>query len=302
MTRDADASRRTAGVIAALCAVSIWAGWLPVTRLGVVTNLTPGDVAALRFGTSGLVLLPLLLLHLKELPWRRVVPLVFAATGAGVPYFAVFATGLRLANSGQGAVLGPGASGLFTVLIARVVLGERLRRRQVLGLAITAAGIAVVVLHDLAGGGARITGFLLVLLASLAWAGFTIASRALRLRPVLITAFIAVSNALLYLPVYVATGGLERLHAVPARSILLQVVYQGVLTGVVALIAFTFAVSRLGAAGAASFTPLSPVLIALFGWLILGDTIDAATAAGLAAVAAGVLVANRGAAGPTATR
>lgn len=302
MTPDAAASRRTAGVIAALCAVSIWAGWLPVTRLGVVTNLSPGDVAALRFGTSGLVLLPMLLLHLQELPWRRVVPLAFAAIGAGVPYFVVFATGLRLANSGQGAVLGPGASGLFTVLIARLVLGERLRREQVLGLAITAAGIATVVLHDLAGGGTRLTGFLLVLLASSSWAGFTIASRALRLRPVLITAFIAVSNALVYLPAYLATGGLGRLRAVPAHSLLLQVVYQGVLTGVVALLAFTFAVSRLGAAGAASFSPLSPVLIALFGWLILGDTVDGATGAGLAAVAAGVLVANRGAARTTATR
>ena len=300
MNREIDPARRNAGVAAALGAVAIWAGWLPVTRLGVVTHLTPGDVAALRYGTSGLVLLPVLLLYLKELPWRRVVPLSFVAIGAGVPYFTVFATGLRLANSGQGAVLGPGASGLFTVLIARALLGERLRRSQAYGLAITATGIAIVVLHDLAGGGSRIAGFALVLVASLAWAGFTIASRVLRLRPVLIAAYISVSNALLYLPVYVATGGFERLRIVPTRDLLLQVVYQGVLTGVVALIAFTFAVSRLGAAGAASFTPLSPVLIALFGWLIVGDTVDAATAIGLAAVAAGVLVANRGGGGSSA--
>jgi drug/metabolite transporter (DMT)-like permease len=300
MTRDVDPARRTAGVAAALGAVAIWAGWLPVTRLGVVTHLTPGDVAALRYGTSGLVLLPMLVIHRSELPWRRVVPLAFVAIGAGVPYFMLFATGLRLANSGQGAVLGPGASGLFTVLIARALLGERLRRMQAVGLAITAAGIAIVVLHDLAGGGSRITGFALVLVASLSWAGFTVGSRVLRLRPVLIAAFISVTNALLYLPVYVATGGLERLRVVPTRDLLLQVVYQGVLTGVVALIAFTFAVARLGAAGAASFTPLSPVLIALFGWLILGDTVDAATTAGLAAVAAGVLVANRGVGRPTA--
>ncbi|MEI8259674.1 MAG: DMT family transporter [Deltaproteobacteria bacterium] len=302
MNSELDPARRTAGVIAALCAVLIWAGWLPITRLGVVTGLTPGDVAALRYGTSGLVLLPLLLMHLKDLPWRRLAPLAIAAIGAGVPYFIVFATGLRLANSGQGAVLGPGASGLFTVLIARGVLGERLRRAQWAGLAITAAGIALVVLHDVAGGGARIGGFLMVLVASLAWAGFTIASRSLRLKPVLLAGFIAVANALLYLPFYVASGGLERLRAVSPHDIALQVLYQGVLTGVVALTAFAFAVARLGAAGAASFTPLSPVLIALFGWLLLGDTVDAATAAGLAAVAAGVLVANRGVRRATAPR
>ena len=106
MTRDVDPARRTAGVVAALGAVSIWAGWLPVTRLGVVTHLTPGDVAALRFGTSGLVLLPMLLLYLKEVPWRRVVPLAFAATGAGVPYFAVF----WLCTLSYGVVMGHSSS------------------------------------------------------------------------------------------------------------------------------------------------------------------------------------------------
>jgi hypothetical protein len=55
-----DSSRRAAGVAAALLPVGIWAGWVPVTRLGVVTRLARGDIAALRFGTAGLVLLPLL--------------------------------------------------------------------------------------------------------------------------------------------------------------------------------------------------------------------------------------------------
>ncbi len=294
MTALTDSRARLAGVAAAVFAVTIWAGWIPVTRLGVITRLTPVDVAALRYGTSGLLLLPVLLARWREVPWQRVGLLAAMIVGAGVPYFLVFATGLRMANSGQGGVLGPGASGVFTVLIAALLLGERPGRMQFLGVSITAAGVALVVLHELYAGGARAAGFALILCASLGWASFTVASRVLRLRPVVTTAVIAVVNGALYLPFYLASGNPLRLAAVPAHDIVLQVVYQGVLTGIIALIAFTFAVGRLGAAGAASFTPLSPVLVAVSGWLILGDTVDAATAAGLAAVGLGVFVANRG--------
>ncbi|MCX7057408.1 MAG: DMT family transporter [Proteobacteria bacterium] len=302
MSASTQSHGRLAGVAAALFAVTIWAGWIPVTRLGVVTRLTPGDVAALRYGTSGLLLLPLLLIRAREVPWRRVFVLAAMILGAGVPYFFVFATGLRMANSGQGGVLGPGAAGVFTVLIAALLLGERPSRVQVAGISITVAGIALVVLRELYAGGARAGGFLLILCAALAWASFSVAARTLRLRPVVTTAVISVVNAALYLPLYFATGGLQRLALVPVHDIALQVIYQGVLTGILALVAFTFAIERLGAAGAASFTPLSPVLVAFTGWLILGDTIDATTATGLAAVSIGVLVANRGYAWFTARR
>ncbi|HUO95972.1 MAG TPA: DMT family transporter [Steroidobacteraceae bacterium] len=289
----AEASRRAAGVGAALTAVAIWAGWIPVTRLGVVTRLSPADIAALRYGTSALLLAPLVLLYRRELPWRRPVPLVALIVGAGVPYFLLFAYGLRLANSGQGGVLGPGATSVFAVVLARLVLGERPRPRRLAGLAITAAGIALVVLHDLARGGARVGGFALILTASVCWAAYTVASRMLMLRPVLNAALVAVANGVVFVPFYVLLGGGQHLAAVPAADLLLQVGYQGFLTAIVALVAFAFAIHRLGAAAAASFTPLAPVLVALFGWLLLGDRLDLATAAGLLAVAAGVVVANR---------
>jgi drug/metabolite transporter (DMT)-like permease len=283
---------RAAGVAAALLAVAIWAGWIPVTRFGVITRLAPADVAALRFGTAALVLAPLLALHFREVPWRRPWPLLAMLVGAGVPYFLLFAHGLRLANSGQGGVLGPGATSAFAALLAWLALGERPRRRRLAGLAITAAGVATVVLHDVLGGGARLAGFALILAASLGWAAYTVASRALMLRPVVNAATVAVANGLAFVPAYLVLGGAARLAGMPIADLALQAFYQGILAAVVALIAFAFAIRRLGAAAAASYSPLSPVLVALFGWLLLGDAVDAATAAGLAAVAVGVVVAN----------
>jgi drug/metabolite transporter (DMT)-like permease len=282
--------RKTAGVLAALVAVTIWAGWIPVTRLGVVTHLDPSDVAALRYGTVGLLLLPFLWAHRKAVPWQRPGLLLLVAVGAGVPYFAVFGMGLRLANSGQAAVFGPGASSLFTLLIARVWLSEPLGPSRWIGALCTLTGFVLVAGHDWVGGGARLTGFALILAASSAWAVFTVASRRLALPPFVTAAWIGVSNAVIYLQFYCASGGPARVANAPWTAVALQVVYQGVLTGTIAMIAFSYAVARLGASAAAGFTPLAPVLAGVIGWWLLGDPVDIATGFGLAAVAAGVVI------------
>jgi drug/metabolite transporter (DMT)-like permease len=284
---------RSAGVAAALFAVSVWAAWIPITRLGVHSALSAWDVAALRFGVAGLALAPVLLRRWREVPWRRVGPIAGVVIGAGVPYVLFFGSGLKIANSGQGAVLGPGANSALVVLLSAFVLRERPSRVRAIGLGITLAGVALVILHDLALGGIRLGGFALVLLASSMWATYTVASRVLHLDPVVNAALVCVTNAALYLPFWAASGGLAHVAAAPAGDVWLQAIYQGLVTSVLALIAYAYAVHRLGPSIAASFTPLSPVMAAVIGWLLLHDTVDAATALGLAMVAAGVVVATR---------
>jgi drug/metabolite transporter (DMT)-like permease len=279
------------GLVAALVAIAIWAGWIPVLRLGVTGHVRPEDVAAVRYGIAGILLAPVLVLHFREVPWRRPWLLLVLMAGAGVPYQFLFGTGVKVASSGQAAVLGPGVVSALTALAAVLVLGERLKRAQLAGLAVTLAGVAVVLLHGAAR--AQLPGLLMIVAASALWALYTTASRALALRPLLNAALVACGNALLYLPAFVANGGAAHLAAIPPAELWLQSIYQGVLAAVVALVAFVIAVERLGATAASSFTPLTPVLATLIGWLLLGDRVDAATALGLAAVAAGVLIANR---------
>jgi hypothetical protein len=84
---------RIGGFMAALAAVSVWAGWIPPTRLGVVTRLAPRDVAALRVGASGLILAPLLMQRYREVPCRRWPTLLMLVAGAGMQYRILFTHG-----------------------------------------------------------------------------------------------------------------------------------------------------------------------------------------------------------------
>ena len=142
-------SRRRWGTAAILFAVTVYAGWVPITRLGVLSHLTPADVAALRYAMAGFLSLPVLLLRWRDVPWHRPWPLLAIIVGAGVPYFLFFAYGMRLATSGQGAVLGPGAVSPIAVAIVWVFLRERPTQTQLIGLTLTVGGVIAVLSNDM---------------------------------------------------------------------------------------------------------------------------------------------------------
>src|SRR5688572_12750213 len=89
MTDFAVPARATAeyirGALYGLAAVSIWSGWIVAARLGLKTSLTPWDIAALRFGVAGLLLLPYVMRRgfaLERLGWIGLAAIV---PGGGAP-------------------------------------------------------------------------------------------------------------------------------------------------------------------------------------------------------------------------
>ena len=83
------------GALYGLSAVSIWAAFIVVSRLGVRTSLTPWDVAAIRFGVAGVLLLPYLMkkgLALDRLGW---IGLAAISVGCGAPMVLLVNAGLR---------------------------------------------------------------------------------------------------------------------------------------------------------------------------------------------------------------
>jgi drug/metabolite transporter (DMT)-like permease len=86
------------GALFGLCAVSIWAAFIVVSRLGIRTSLTPWDVAAIRFGVAGLLLLPYLMkkgLALNRLGWLG---LAAISVGCGAPMVLLVNAGLLFAQ------------------------------------------------------------------------------------------------------------------------------------------------------------------------------------------------------------
>jgi drug/metabolite transporter (DMT)-like permease len=219
--------------VCAIAAVSIWAGWMVVARLGVTTSLTALDVTAIRFGVAGLILLPVLLrrgLALDRLGWLGFAAL---AVGGGAPTVLLASFGVWFARAADGGALFPGAVPLFVSLFAAVILRESFPPARRIGLALILMGVlALVGVAGLSEGGFRSVGHLLFLGAAFLWAGYTIAMRRARLDGLHAAAIGAVMSLAVYLPIYAVRTGTALLSA-PWHDIAVQAVVQGVLTVVV---------------------------------------------------------------------
>jgi len=282
------------GAVFGVAAVSIWAGWMAVTRIGVTTTLNAWDIAALRFGLAGLVLLPVVWrkgMALNTLGWPRLILLV---SGAGAPYALVAAQGLRFASAADAGALIPGVMPLFVALLAAALLAERFSAQRKAGLVLIFLGIVCIAGASLlAGDLARTGGHVLFLGAALLWACFTVVMRWAKLAPLHATALVSVGSLISYVPVYLLVAGKHIVDA-PIADIALQVLYQGLLATVVSLTLFGRAVAILGASSGAAFGALVPAIAALLAIPMLGEFPSLADWIGIAAISFGVYLASGG--------
>ena len=259
------------GALYGLAAVCIWAAFIVVSRLGVRTSLTPWDVAAIRFATAGVLLLPYLLrkgLALDRLGWIGVAAI---AIGCGAPMVLLVNAGLLFAPAAHGGALFPGVMPLMVALLAAIVLKEAFTPQKNVGLALIVLGALTIVWATGGTLGTRQNiGHVLFLGAGLAWAGYTVAMRRARLDGLHAAAIAAVASLAVYLPIYLALSRGSLLQA-PLADVALQAIVQGVLTAIVALMLYGRMVAILGATAGAAFVALTPATTALLGIPVLGE-------------------------------
>jgi drug/metabolite transporter (DMT)-like permease len=279
------------GAAFGLAAASIWAGWSPITRLGVTTQLNAWDVAILRFGIAGILLLPLVLqrgLALNRIGWRGLSLMII---GGGVPYVLLAAAGLGIAPAHDQTALNPGTVPLFVALIA---VGERLTATRKLGLTLIAVGALVIVgWYAVSWNTSRTLGHTLGLAAAFLWACFTVIMSKGKLDPLHAAALVATGSLLIYLPVYLAMFG-TRLTLLPTTDLAVQTIYQGILVTIVSLVFYSRAIDILGMSGGAAFGALVPALSGLFAIPLLREWPNPTDWSGMLLVSVGVYLASGG--------
>jgi drug/metabolite transporter (DMT)-like permease len=269
-----------------------------MTRLAVTTGLPASDIAALRFGVAGLVLLPVVArrgLARDRLGWFGIAAII---AGLGTPYVLVAAAGLRFAPASDQGVLDPGCMPLFVAVIAASVLGEKFSTARKSGLALILIGAVVIVGWHAASSGAawrgsRSFGDAFFLAASFLTAGGTVVMRQAKLAPLHAAALVSTGSLVVYLPIYLALPG-SRLAQVPIGELALQAMFQGVLVTIVALVLYGRAVVALGASRGAAFGALVPALSALFAIPLLGEWPSRTDWTGIVLISAGVYLASGG--------
>lgn len=286
---------RPGGVGAGLIAVCLW-GLAPVATRSLVSELAPLPLLTLRQLLAAGVLLPWAVPALRRIDARDLPRLTAAGLLGMVGYNLPVTVGLQwLPASSAGLLLA--TEPVWVLVIGLVFLAERAGLRVVLGTGVALAGVAVIAGPSALspGSGTRAAaGAALVLLATLAFGGYTVVLRPLseKYGPVSATAASSVAGALPYLAL-VGTIWPPRLSR-PAWGEMLFLALGSTVAG---MLLWNRAVVRGGSTRISRLLYLEPVVSVLGAMVFLGERATAAVLAGGVLVIAGVLVTGDSATG-----
>jgi len=267
---------------------AIWGASFLFMRIGAA-DFGPFALVEVRLGLGALVLLPFLWRERARfnaaLCWRLA---GIGAINSAIP-FSLFVWGSERAPAGIGAICNALAV-LFTVLVAVAFYGERIARRQGIGLLCGFVGVVV-----LASGKTSGVGLWPAVLAGTAASvcygfGVNFIRRYLAGLPASAVAGATLLGAtLLVAPLAIATWPS---HALQPRS-WLSAVLLGVLCTGIAFVLYYRLINRIGGARAATVTYPIPLFAVLWAWLVLSEPITPSMAASAALILGGVALSQQ---------
>jgi drug/metabolite transporter (DMT)-like permease len=279
---------------AALLGVLIAASYPAVSRVAVQGSLTPQDLLVLRFGVSGLLLLPFLIRQAPRAPrtlWRAS-PLLALLQGWGPAACVLF--GLQFTTAVHASALFQGSLSVWVALLGFALFGLRPGRTRLLGIGVITLGTAALVAEpaSASSGPREWLGDSLLLCAPLLASGYLLYVQRTRLSPLLGVALVAVVSAALVLP-WALWNGHSTLAQASLAEILWQVFFQGVLIGCVGMLCLHHAVLGLGGQAVGAVLALVPVLGLVFSVVVARESITLIEGASAAAISVGVWLATR---------
>lgn len=190
-------------------------------------------------------------------------------------YQLLFLVGIAYTTSGNTALI-IATVPMWTALLSRLFLGERLQRLAWWGLVIALIGTAIVALQkgDVAAGSEHLLGNVVVLGSALLWAGGTVYSRPLltQISPMQLSA----AAAVIALPFHLlfAAGKYEAsLPALRDVNLWLIILYSGILSSGLALPMWNYGVRHAGPSHAAIIQNLVPLFAIIAAWLARGEAV-----------------------------
>lgn len=256
-------------------------------------DVSPAVVVFTRTALAALALLPIAL-HMKAFAGLRdrlgaVALLTLLQVAAP---FALIATGEQAISSSLAGIL-VAAAPIFTVLLAmRLEPGDRVRGVGLVGVALGIAGVVVLLGVDTRGGTAALVGGGLVVLAGLGYAlgSFHLRRNLREVAPIGLVSATMGLTALVSLP-FAALSAPEQM---PGAAALGSLAALGILGSGIAFVLFFTLIAEVGASRASLVGYIAPGFAVIYGVVLLGEPVSAATFAGLALILGGSWLAADG--------
>lgn len=282
---------RRAWIAFATCSV-LWGIPYFLIKVAVEDN-SPAFVAWSRIALGAAVLLPIAwkVGAFRGLRGRWRVVLLFAVVEISIP-FTLIPVGERFISSSLAAILIAAVPLTIAMMAARLDPSERPTGARLVGLFIGLAGVVALVGIDVAGRPRELLGALCMVVATVGYAAgpMIIRTKLADLHPMgPVAASLGIAAVLL-----APAGIVSAPSHMPETKVIVSLVVLGVACTAIALATMFFLVAEAGPSRASIITYVNPVIAVTLGVAFLGESLGAASVAGLLLILAGSYLATGG--------
>lgn len=279
-------------------AASFWGGNFNVARAFNV-EIPPMGLSFWRWAVAGLILLPFVWQPMRA-QWpafKQHFPLVLALGLLGVSGFNTLVyLGLQTTTATNGVLL-QSVNPIFIIALSSLLLGEFASQRQWLGILISLLGVLVILIQGQLKQLVQLdfhTGDLIILVAVLDWAFYTVLLRKLpnELKGLPILGYTVAIGILGILPLYLYEM-IMTTRSMPLNWISISsVLYVAIFPSVLSYLFWNHGTQRIGANRAGQFAHVVPISGILIAVVLLGEKLHLYHLLGIVLVAAGIILAN----------
>ncbi len=274
-----------------MLATLLWSGNYVAGRF-LSNQIPPLTLNAVRWVISSIILLVMVRLSGRRVPWSQWHHLLILGFLGMFAFSSLTYIGLKTVSAAQAGII----SGTMPVLImvsSVIILRDRPQRLAWLGVGLSVIGVSFIVGNrgqthtPLSGGDLELIG------AAMAWSLYTVLAKkwGQSMDALTLTAGAALIGALFSVTASIWTWHPHAIHLTSTG--ILAVTYISTAASVIAYVAWTVGVSRVGAALSGPFMNLLPVWTLLLGMSLLHESISVAELIGGTLTVSGAILAGR---------
>ena len=288
-------SQTATGAILGALTVLSWSGFNVAAKAGIDAGMSPAALSFLRYTTPAVLAVPVWIWLYQRAKARQMSLVRLTALSIlGGPIFGFIAvSGYQYAPLSHGLLFAPVAVFLTGTFLGAFLLGERVTVPRILGSLVMFSGLALLVGVTAGEMSAHWPiGIALFVIAGVLWGSYTALLRYWQVPTIEGTAAIASLGAVIAV-VLIGPPAWESLRATETSMLVLQIAIQGIVGGIISVVALIAALHYLSTQTAAMLPTFTPAVALLMAWPAVGTRPEAVEVIGAGVIFTGFALASR---------